>query len=156
MQCDVGTLRNQSQNGKSIWSPHRQYLHPPLAGQPELAFTTGDPNYGNTLSYLPGQRLSRCTCENDANHPGPKNPDGSWVGRSAPEIDVIEAQVDSSTRIGHVSQSAQWAPFNPHYWFKNGSGEYTIHDPATTHINPYQGSIYQQATSGLATTDQDC
>ncbi|KAJ9126589.1 hypothetical protein QFC24_001618 [Naganishia onofrii] len=138
-QCDVGTLRNQS-----------------LKGEPEIVFTTGDGGYDNTLSYLPGQRLSRCTCENDENHPGPKNPDGSWVGRSAPEIDVLEAQVDSGTRIGHVSQSAQFAPFNPHYWIKNGSGEYTIHDTDMTILNPYQGGVYQQAASGLSNTNQNC
>lgn len=127
-----------------------------FAGEPAVAFTEGDPGYDNTLSYLPGQRLSRCTCDNDQNHPGPKNPDGSWVGRSAPEIDVFEAQVDSTTLIGHVSQSAQWAPFNPHYWFKNDSGEYTIYAEDTTILNPYQGGIYQQATSGLVTTNQNC
>lgn len=128
----------------------------PHPGEPAVAFTQGDPSYGNTLSYLPGQRLSRCTCESDQNHPGPKNPDGTWVGRSAPEIDVFEAQVDAETLIGHVSQSAQWAPFNPHYSFKNDSGEYTIYAEDTTHLNPYQGGIYQQSTSGLVTTDQNC
>jgi hypothetical protein len=51
------------------------------------------------------------------------------VGRGAPEIDMFEAavctlihcefitdmQVDQDTRIGDVSQTGQWAPFNPHY-----------------------------------------
>lgn len=36
---------------------------------------------------------------------------GSFVGRSAPEIDLFEALVDGDNR-GQVSQSAQWAPFN--------------------------------------------
>jgi hypothetical protein len=75
----------------------------------------GDANNLDHLSYLPGQRLSRCTCPNDPNHPGPKHPDGTWVGRGAPEIDVFEAVVDANTMIGEVSQSAQWAPFNPGY-----------------------------------------
>lgn len=35
---------------------------------------------------------------------------GSYVGRSAPEIDVIEATVDNG--VGKVSLSSQWAPFN--------------------------------------------
>lgn len=78
------------------------------------------------------------------------------MGRSAPEIDVLEAQVDSETAIGHVSQSAQWAPFNPHYEFINNSQTYTIYDDDMVHLNPYQGGIYQQATSGLALTDQNC
>jgi hypothetical protein len=48
-------------------------------------------NNGNPLSYLPGQRLSRCTCDGE-DHPGPKLSDGTYRGRAAPEIDVIEAQ----------------------------------------------------------------
>jgi hypothetical protein len=60
-------------------------------------------------SLLPGQRLSACTCAGES-HPGPKNQDGSFVGRSAPEIDLFEALVDG--KRGQVSQSAQWAPFN--------------------------------------------
>ncbi len=58
---------------------------------------------------LPGQRLSACTCPGEA-HPGPQRQDGSYVGRSAPEIDLFEALVFG--KRGQVSQSAQWAPFN--------------------------------------------
>lgn len=61
-------------------------------GQPAGATTNGDPDRGGVLSYLPGQRLSRCTCSGE-NHPGPKHTDGTYVGRSAPEIDLFEAQV---------------------------------------------------------------
>lgn len=68
--------------------------------------TTGDPFFDDELSYLPGQRLSACTCPGEP-HPGPVNEDGTFVGRAAPEIDVIEAQVDAVTRIGHVSQSVR-------------------------------------------------
>ena len=75
----------------------------------------GDVGKGGVLSYLPGQKLSRCTCAED-DHPGPKHPDGSWVGRAAPEIDVFEAQVTvgapnnpNKLLVGQVSQSAQWA-----------------------------------------------
>jgi hypothetical protein len=60
------------------------------------------------LSYLPGQKLSRCTCPGE-DHPGPKHSDGTYVGRSAPEIDVFEAQVSGEPPAGGVSQSAQWA-----------------------------------------------
>jgi hypothetical protein len=44
-------------------------------------------------------------------HPGPTTPFGSFVGRSAPEIDVFEATIGgpSSALVGQVSQSAQWA-----------------------------------------------
>jgi len=85
--CDVGTLPNQT-----------------FRGGPPAALTSGDPNFGNELSYLIGQKLSSCTCPGEA-HPGPILSDGSYVGRAAPEIDVFEAQVSPDTRIGHVSQS---------------------------------------------------
>lgn len=89
--CDVGTAPNQTLNG-----------------QPITAVIDGDHAYGGALSYLPGQRLSRCTC-NGEEHPGPKHDDGTYVGRSAPEIDVFEAQVGGHPAVGQVSQSAQWA-----------------------------------------------
>ena len=44
--CDVGTLPNQTLNGL-----------------PEAATVNGDPKYNGVLSFLQGQRLSRCTCE---------------------------------------------------------------------------------------------
>ena len=75
--CDVGTAPNQTLNGL------------PLA-----AVDVGDPYNGNVLSYLQGQKLSRCTCAGDS-HPGPMHSDGTFVGRSAPEIDVFEATVCS-------------------------------------------------------------
>ena len=107
--CDVGTLPNQTLNGL-----------------PVAATVNGDSSRGGVLSYLPGQRLSRCTCEGES-HPGPIHSDGTFVGRAAPEIDIFEAQVrlptSSASPIKHsrypqntgqpisgqVSQSAQWA-----------------------------------------------
>ena len=68
----------------------------------------GDALMGGALSYLPGQKLSRCTCPGE-DHPGPKHSDGTYVGRSAPEIDVFEAQISGQPPQGAVSQSAQWA-----------------------------------------------
>ncbi len=104
--CDVGTVKNQSVNGV-----------------PAAASVNGDQGNGGVLSFLPGQRLSRCTCEDAPDgskgtrldHPGPKHNDGTWVGRAAPEIDVFEAQVGKASPdhlgilTGQVSQSAQWA-----------------------------------------------
>jgi len=103
--CDVGTLPNQTLNG-----------------QPDVSTYSGDPNYNGSLSYLPGQRLSRCTCQNDQTHPGPKNDDGTWKGRSAPEIDLFEATVSSETLTGEVSLSGQWAPYNPYYEVSGSEG----------------------------------
>ena len=60
---------------------------------------------------LPGQRLSACTCPGES-HPGPVYKNGSFVGRSAPEIDLFEALINVDVNRGQVSQSAQWAPFN--------------------------------------------
>ncbi len=71
-----------------------------------MATVDGDPSYEGALSYLPGQRLSRCTCPGES-HPGPMHSDKTFVGRAAPEIDIFEAQVSNDQ--GHVSQSGQWA-----------------------------------------------
>ncbi|KAK1227722.1 hypothetical protein PQX77_009273 [Marasmius sp. AFHP31] len=134
--CDVGTLPNQTLNGL-----------------PYLATTGNDQQFGGALSYLPGQRLSRCTCPGEP-HPGPVHSDGTYVGRSAPEIDMIEAQVGhnfvapgSSTLVGEVSQSGQWAPFNYKYEWFDGPGNFTIDDPTITELNSYRGGALQQAVS---------
>jgi beta-glucan synthesis-associated protein KRE6 len=63
-----------------------------LNGLPVAATVNGDPSANGALSYLPGQKLSRCTCKGES-HPGPVHSDGTYVGRAAPEIDVFEAQV---------------------------------------------------------------
>lgn len=72
-----------------------------------------------------------CTCPGES-HPGPMRPDGSYVGRAAPEIDVLEATVTDGigyvserflcfdTSIGlitrtQVSLSVQFAPFNVYF-----------------------------------------
>ncbi|BEI92175.1 uncharacterized protein CcaverHIS019_0409950 [Cutaneotrichosporon cavernicola] len=137
--CDVGTLKNQSMPD----------------GTPEVAFTQGDPSYNMTLSYLSGQRLSACTCPGEKSHPGPTRSDGSYVGRAAPEIDMFEASV-SDDKIGEVSLSGQWAPFNPFYGWINQTDLVTVYNSTPSHFNQYRGSIWQQATSLLAQTDQEC
>lgn len=54
---------------------------------PVAARTSGSQDYGGSLSYQPGQRLSACTCESAGDeHPGPVG-----VGRGSPEIDILEA-----------------------------------------------------------------
>lgn len=63
-----------------------------MNGLPIAATVNGDKGNGGVLSYLPGQRLSRCTCPGES-HPGPMHSDGTYVGRAAPEIDMFEAQV---------------------------------------------------------------
>lgn len=85
-----------------------------IDGSPVAATVNGDKGKGGVLSYLPGQKLSRCTCKNSNDggllvHPGPIHDDGTFVGRAAPEIDVFEAQVTGKPLVGQVSQSAQFA-----------------------------------------------
>ncbi|KIM68922.1 glycoside hydrolase family 16 protein [Scleroderma citrinum Foug A] len=134
--CDVGTVANQT-----------------VDGLPVAATVNGDKGKGGILSWLPGQKLSRCTCPGES-HPGPIHNDGSYVGRSAPEIDVFEAQ--ASDFIGQVSQSAQWAPFNAGYIWQNTSQNEVIRDPTISVQNTYIGSVLQQATSVVTTTDPNC
>ncbi|CAE7227715.1 unnamed protein product [Rhizoctonia solani] len=136
--CDVGTLPNQTRPD----------------GTPINASINGDPTKEGVLSYLPGQRLSACTCAGES-HPGPRRPDGTFIGRSAPEIDLIETQVDSATRIGHVSMSGQWAPYNYGYEWLNTSDNFITHDPSLA-LNTYHGGFYQQTTSVLVKTNQSC
>ncbi|KAG8960222.1 hypothetical protein FRC03_006878 [Tulasnella sp. 419] len=137
--CDVGTLPNQTRPD----------------GTPVENTQGNDPGAGGALSYLPGQKLSACTCDGEI-HPGPRKPDGSFVGRAAPEIDILEAQVDSGTRIGHVSQSGQWAPFNYKYEWLNTSENFEIYDHDVAELNSYKGGALQQSTSVLALTNQQC
>ncbi|KAJ6557272.1 glycoside hydrolase family 16 protein [Mycena vulgaris] len=123
--CDVGTLKNQTAKD----------------GTPAAAATGGK---GKALSFLPGQRVSACTCPGE-DHPGP---DVS-VGRGVPEIDIIEAQVDVSLFEGQVSQSYQVAPFNLDWQFVNTTPATSFVDASKTSFNSYKGSNQQQAVSAL-------
>jgi beta-glucanase (GH16 family) len=98
--CDVGTLPNQTLNGSSLPIPMFRRLMLISSGLPEITSTEGAPAYNYALSYLPGQRLSACTCTSDQTHPGPTLSNGSFVGRGAPEIDMFEAVV---SQISHSS-----------------------------------------------------
>lgn len=136
--CGVGTAPNQTRNGL-----------------PYAATINGDPSYNYALSYLPGQRLSRCTCDGES-HPGPKHPDGTYVGRSAPEIDVFEAQMSGNPLTGEVSQSAQWAPFNHAWVWDNSSANMIVNNPSISRLNSFVGSATQQATSVVTKTNPNC
>ncbi|KAI0735053.1 glycoside hydrolase family 16 protein [Earliella scabrosa] len=136
--CDVGTLKNQTLNGLPI-----------------AATRDNDKGNGGALSFLPGQRLSRCTCPGES-HPGPVHENGEYVGRSAPEIDVFEAQIGGvgEGRVGAVSQSGQWAPFNYQYtWIETPENLFIANDTASL-LNGYKGGVFQQATSVVSLTKQ--
>ncbi|KAF5374999.1 hypothetical protein D9758_000440 [Tetrapyrgos nigripes] len=138
--CDVGTAPNQTINGL-----------------PYAATVNGDQGAGGVLSYLPGQRLSRCTCPGES-HPGPVHADGTYVGRAAPEIDIFEAQVGGdfgTPNTGEVSQSGQWAPFNEAYRWFNTTDNLIIPDPDVTIMNSYLGGALQQASSCITKTNPD-
>ncbi|KAH9944099.1 glycoside hydrolase family 16 protein [Epithele typhae] len=141
--CDVGTVKNQT-----------------LSGLPIAATNTGvDDKTDFALSYLPGQRLSRCTCQGES-HPGPIHSDGTYVGRSAPEIDMFEAQISNfptgdDPLTGQVSQSGQWAPFNEHYEWFNTTDNLVIANASASLANTYTGGVFQQASSVVTITITD-
>ncbi|WWC67831.1 uncharacterized protein I206_101748 [Kwoniella pini CBS 10737] len=132
--CDIGTLANQTYVNQT---------------GPDATLTTGS-NSG-PLSYLPGQRLSACTCAGE-DHPGPN----VGVGRGAPEIDMIEAQVILSEERGEVSQSFQVAPFDDYYqWDNTTTANWKQYDTSLTYWNTYLGGSYQQAVSALTRVPRD-
>ncbi|TBU39860.1 glycoside hydrolase family 16 protein [Dichomitus squalens] len=134
--CDVGTVNNQT-----------------IGQEPAAALEGNDPYNNGALSFQPGQRLSRCTCPGES-HPGPLHDNGEYVGRSAPEIDMFEAQIGGTPvgdRVAGVSQSCQWAPMN---WKYQTDGTYDTADPTLSRNNSYSGGVYQQATSVVTATDQ--
>ncbi|KAJ3550477.1 hypothetical protein NMY22_g455 [Coprinellus aureogranulatus] len=138
--CDIGTLPNQT---------YADQTGPPAALQ------NGDPEHDGVLSFRPGQRLSACTCPGES-HPGPMKKNGDYVGRAAPEIDILEGIVEETVLRGQVSQSSQWAPYNARYQWKKSSSTYKIYDTDNTELNSYAGSVNQQAVSGLAFTNSSC
>lgn len=95
------------------------------------------------ISYLPGQRLNKCTCPGE-DHPNP------GVGRGAPEIDAIEAEIgnadpDDPEKIGIASQSLQLAPFD--IWYMPDYDFLEIYNKSITTMNTYVGGPFQQALS---------
>ncbi|KAF9481170.1 beta-glucan synthesis-associated [Pholiota conissans] len=102
----------------------------------------GTPISSNGLSSQLGQRLSACTCPG-SDHPGPS----VSVGRGVPEIDIIEARIDTSRMQGQVSQSFQCAPYDSGYFWNNASTATTIYDTDLTIFNAYRGGPFQEAVS---------
>lgn len=90
------------------------------------------------ISYLPGQRLNSCTCKGEA-HPNPGR------GRGAPEIDAIEAEVDTKIGNGVASQSLQLAPMD--IWYYPDYNFMEVYNNSVTTMNTYTGGPFQQALS---------
>ncbi|CAD6920042.1 unnamed protein product [Tilletia controversa] len=135
--CDVGTM------------PHQTY-GPNGTGGPWAAEQTGaHPEWqGPALSYLPGQKLSRCTCPTSTDHPGPRHKDGSWMGRGASELDLLEGRARG---IGECSMSFQAAPFNAYH---NTTPGFTQVWNPNQRWNRYVGNKYQQSVSAIMQTSQ--
>ena len=98
------------------------------------------------LSYLPGQKLTSCSCSGE-DHPNP------GTGRGAPEIDILEGSVDPNNRIGVVTQSFQVAPFD--IFYRPNSDFLQIPNYDTTQMNGYCGGPFQQAISGTTLLNND-
>ena len=94
------------------------------------------------ISYLPGQKLNACTCDGE-DHPNP------GVGRGAPEIDIIEGEVDTTLGVGLASQSMQIAPFD--IWYMPDYDFIEVYNFSTTSMNTYAGGPFQQAVSAVST-----
>ncbi|KAJ1309915.1 hypothetical protein OPQ81_006674 [Rhizoctonia solani] len=109
---------------------------------------TPESSYRSGLSSLPGQKLSACTCPG-SDHPGPS----VSKGRGAPEIDIIEAQINTFLRHGEVSQSLQVAPFNAGYYWGNSTPATTLYNDQQTFINTYRGGPYQQCISCVSSVN---
>ena len=99
------------------------------------------------ISYLPGQRLNKCTC------PGESHPNRG-VGRGAPEIDIIEGEIMTTTdpnkqNNGVASQSLQLAPMD--IWYMPDYDFIEIYNKSVTTMNTYAGGPFQQAFSATTT-----
>lgn len=132
--CDTGILPNQTFMNAS--------------GPYEAIHSSGEYAQSNGyISELPGMRTPACTCSG-GDHPGPN----VNVGRSAPEIDCFEAQIQTRKGVtnSYSSQSLQAAPFDVDYFWKNTSDYITIYNDTTTEINSYVGGPLQEAVSSVA------
>ena len=143
---------------QTLYNDKYPHGYPPMAQELGGAAIFNMKHNSTSISFLPGQKLSRCTCPGE-DHPGPFK-DGEFTGRSAPEIDVFEGQVSGTDdfRYGQVSQSFQMAPFNWQYnitWQYGKKASYHFFDNKTgTLLNPYTGEYTQQAMSGAHMTNQ--
>ncbi|KAA8908436.1 hypothetical protein TRICI_004774 [Trichomonascus ciferrii] len=99
------------------------------------------------ISYLPGQRLNKCTC------PGHDHPN-EGTGRGAPEIDLLEGEISGDDdKNGMASQSLQIAPYD--VWYYPNYDFIEIHNKSVTAMNTYTGGPLQQAVSAITTLNHD-
>lgn len=94
------------------------------------------------ISYLPGQKLNSCTCKGE-DHPN------RGTGRGAPEIDVLEGEINTDVGVGVASQSLQIAPYD--IWYYPDYEFMEIHNASISSMNTYTGGPFQQAVSATST-----
>ncbi|KAK7680656.1 hypothetical protein QCA50_016221, partial [Cerrena zonata] len=134
------------------------------------------PNYGNVSGLWPGLwtmgNLGRpgylgstegvwpytydsCDAGITANQSSPDGEDhpNPGQGRGAPEIDILEGEVDTNKLFGVASQSYQIAPYD--IWYYPDYNFVSIHNPDITTMNTYTGGPLQQAVSGTTTLNTD-
>ncbi|CAG8523539.1 8415_t:CDS:2, partial [Scutellospora calospora] len=111
----------------------------------DVGITPNQSDTSGTFSYIPGQRLNKCTCP-DQDHPSP------GMGRGAPEIDLFEATIDDNGQ-SYISQSAQFAPFDTNH--KINKDFIYIDNPNVTTFNTYVGSVWQQTVSSLTVVSNE-
>ncbi|BFZ61474.1 beta-glucan synthesis-associated protein [Saitoella coloradoensis] len=98
------------------------------------------------LSYLPGQRLNKCTCSGE-DHPN------QGVGRGAPEIDALEGAADGSSGLGQATQSGQFAPYD--IFYVPNMDYMCIYNTSVSSWNGWRGGPFQQALSGVTNLNND-
>ena len=91
-------------------------------------------------SWLPGQRLTSCSCPG-ADHPSPGK------GRGAPEIDVFEGTADPNIHVPVITQSYQIAPFDAWYYPNYDFMSIPNIEHNFTVLNGYTGGPFQQTLS---------
>ncbi|KAK6458764.1 beta-glucan synthesis-associated [Scheffersomyces xylosifermentans] len=88
------------------------------------------------ISFLPGQRLSKCTCYGQ-DHPS------IGLGRGAPEIDIIEGTHALYDEWALGAQTLQVAPFDP--WWRPDYDFLTIENTNITAMKADTGTPQQEA-----------
>lgn len=66
-----------------------------------------------------------------------------------PEVDIIEARIDTSRIVGQASQTFQVAPYNYQLEFVTTTPATTIYNASVTQINSFRGNLLQQSISAL-------
>lgn len=114
-------------------------LWPYTYNECDVGITRNQSTLNENMSYLPGQRLSMCTCVGE-DHPS------IGLGRGAPEIDIIEGLYEHGRVVG--VQTVQVAPFDE--WWRPDYDYVDINNKNDTYVREDVGTVYQESIS-LAT-----